>query len=132
MIPCIGQTYGIFSKAITAAERNASRFRRLRERAIGNPQHIKTCVRYASIRQIHAAIEHLDRGDFECAITLAAADDEEMLPPTDEPHFRKLQGVMKVDDIVSWLRHGESKHKDNSKNKFRETTTISEFEVLVV
>lgn len=64
-------------------------------------------------------------------ITLAAAG-EEMLPPTDEPHFRKLQGVMKVDDIVSWLRHGESKHKDNSKNKFRETTTISEFEVLVV
>jgi hypothetical protein len=46
--------------------------------------------------------------------------------------FRKLQGVMKVDDIVSWLSHGESKHKDNSKNKFRETTTISEFEVLVV
>jgi hypothetical protein len=46
--------------------------------------------------------------------------------------FRKLQDVMKVDDIVSWLRHGESKHKDNGKNKFRETTTISEFEVLVV
>src|ERR1700686_4998281 len=46
--------------------------------------------------------------------------------------FRKLQGVMKVDDILSWLRHGESKHKDKSKNKFRETTTISEFEVLVV
>ena len=40
--------------------------------------------------------------------------------------------MMKVDDIVSWLRHGESKHKDNGKNKFRETTTISEFEVLVV
>ena len=96
-----------------------------------HPQHIKTWIRYASMRQIHAAIKHLDRGDFECAITLAAAG-EEMLPPTDEPHFRKLQGVMKVDDIVSWPRHGESKHKDNSKNKFRETTTISEFEVLVV
>ena len=40
--------------------------------------------------------------------------------------------MMKVDDIVSWLRHGESNHKDNSKNKFRETTTVSEFEVLVV
>src|SRR5258705_9700561 len=120
-----------FQRRIAAAERNASRFRRCRERAVGNPQHIKTWVRYASMRQIHAAIKHLDRGDFECAITLAAAG-EEMLPPTDEPHFRKLQGVMKVDDIVSWLRHGESKHKDNSKNKFRETTTISEFEVLVV
>jgi tRNA threonylcarbamoyladenosine modification (KEOPS) complex Cgi121 subunit len=32
-----------------------------------------SCVRYASMRQIHAAIEHLHRGDFECAITLAAA-----------------------------------------------------------
>jgi hypothetical protein len=54
------------------------------------------------MRQIHAAIEHLDRGDFECAITLAAAG-EEMLPPTDDLHFRKLQGVKRVDDIVSWL-----------------------------
>ena len=38
---------------------------------------------------------------------------------------------MKVDDIVSWLRHGESNHKDNSKNKFRETTMISEFKYLL-
>jgi hypothetical protein len=38
------------------------------------------------MRQIHAAIKHLDRGDFECAITLAAAG-EEMLPPKDKPHF---------------------------------------------
>jgi hypothetical protein len=67
-------------------QRNASRFRRSRERAVGNPQHIKTWVRYASMRQIHAAIKHLDRGDFECAITLAAAG-EEMLPPKDKPHF---------------------------------------------
>jgi hypothetical protein len=59
---------------------------RCRERAVGNPQHIKTWVRYASMRQIHAAIKHLDRGDFECAITLAAAG-EEMLPPKDKPHF---------------------------------------------
>ena len=31
-------------------------------------------------------------------MSLAAAG-EEMLPPADEPHFRKLQGVMKVDDM---------------------------------
>ena len=120
-----------FQRRITAAERSASRFRRRRERAIGNPQHIKTCVRYASMRQIHAAIEHLDRGDFECAITLAAAG-EEMLPPTDDLHFRKLQGVKRVDDIVSWLRHGEIEHKDNDKNELRESSTINESEVIIV
>ena len=83
------------------------------------------------MRQIHAAIEHLDRGDFECAITLAAAG-EGMLPPIDELHFGKLQGASKVDEIVSWLRHGEIEHKDNGKNELRETATISEFEVIVV
>src|SRR3981081_4071579 len=94
--------YAIFSKANCSRRKKRITVQRCRERAVGNPQHIKTWVRYASMRQIHAAIKHLDRGDFECAITLAAAG-EEMLPPTDEPHFRKLQGVMKVDDIVSWL-----------------------------
>ena len=37
------------------------------------------------MRRIHAAIKHLDRGDFKCAITLAAG--EEMLRPTDELIF---------------------------------------------
>jgi hypothetical protein len=83
------------------------------------------------MRQIHAAIKHLDRGDFECANNAGRRRRRNVASQGQAP-FRKLQGVMKVDDIVSWLRHGESKHKDNSKNKFRETTTISEFEVLVV
>jgi hypothetical protein len=49
---------------------------------------IETHVRYASMRQIHAAIEHVHREDYECAITLAGAA-EGILPDTDEPHFRQ-------------------------------------------
>src|SRR5947208_914523 len=99
--------------------------------AIGNPQHIETCVRYASMRQIHAAIEHLHRGDFECAIALAAAG-EGMLPPTDEAHFRKLESRWRVDGIVNWLGHGETKQTENGNNERREAATISEFEVIAV
>src|SRR5882757_2766381 len=131
MIPCIGQTYGIFSKSITAAERSASRFRRLRERAIGNPQHVDTCIRYASMRQIHAAIEHLHRGDFECAITLAAAG-EGMLPPTEEPYFRELAAKWRYEDIVNWLRHGEIKDIENGKKEQREAVTITELGTIAV
>jgi len=39
---------------------------------------------------------------------------------------------MKVDDIVSWLRHGEIEHKDNGKNGLRESSTINESEVIIV
>lgn len=37
------------------------------------PPSIEVTARIASMRQIHAAIEHEARQDFECAITLAAA-----------------------------------------------------------
>ena len=51
---------------------------------MANPTQIETTIRVASMRQIHAAIDHLPRGDFECAITLAAAG-EGMLPAIDNP-----------------------------------------------
>jgi len=37
-------------------------------------------------RKDQSAIEHIHRGDFECAIPLASAA-EGMLPNTAEPHF---------------------------------------------
>jgi hypothetical protein len=83
------------------------------------------------MRQIHAAIEHLHRGDFECAITLAAAG-EGMLPPTDEPHFRKLESRWRVDCIVNWLRHGETKQAENGNIERCEAARISEIEVIAV
>jgi hypothetical protein len=70
------------------------------------------------MRQIHCAIEHLHRGDYECAITLAGAA-EGMLPDTDEPHFRqRVLGLSKspeikaaggatgANDYINWLKHG--------------------------
>jgi hypothetical protein len=73
------------------------------------------------MRQIHCAIEHLHRGDFECAITLAGAA-EGMLPDTDESHFRqKVKALSKSpeirayggatgpNDYINWLKHGRVK-----------------------
>ena len=85
-----------------------------------NPKSIETEIRYASMRQIHEAIQHLHRGDFECAITLAAAG-EGMLPETDKPHFRqkvvaleqKLPktegGENSANAFINWLKHGTLK-----------------------
>jgi hypothetical protein len=73
------------------------------------------------MRQIHCAIEHAERGDYECAITLAGAA-EGMLPDTDEPHFRqKVKALSKSpeiqaeggatgpNDYINWLKHGRCK-----------------------
>jgi tRNA threonylcarbamoyladenosine modification (KEOPS) complex Cgi121 subunit len=57
------------------------------ESALASPVAIDTQIRLASMRQIHGAIEHLERGDIECAITLAAAV-EGMLPERGKPYFR--------------------------------------------
>jgi hypothetical protein len=73
------------------------------------------------MRQIHCAIEHLHRGDYECAITLAGAA-EGMLPDTWKPHFRQkvkalsqsseIQeegGAIGENDYINWLKHGSLK-----------------------
>lgn len=83
------------------------------------------------MRQIHAAIEHLQRGDFECAMTLAAAG-EGILPPTDEPHFRGLAGKTEVNEIVDWLRHGPKKDKENRSWGRGQTVAIEESDVIFV
>jgi hypothetical protein len=83
------------------------------------------------MRQIHAAIEHLQRGDFECAMTLAAAG-EGMLPSTDEPQFRELARMTEVDDTVDWLRHGLMKDKENRRRERGQIVTIEESEVIFV
>ena len=84
---------------------------------MGHPMKIETTTQTASMRQIHAAIEHIERQDYECAITLAAAA-EGMLPPTDNPYFhqkvkemaKKLSEVEGAahdpNDVITWLKHG--------------------------
>jgi hypothetical protein len=85
---------------------------------MANPTQIETTIRVASMRQIHAAIDHLHRGDFECAITLAAAG-EGMLPAIDNPDsFLKAMALIpmpassyaeaRVNEVIDWLAHGIS------------------------
>jgi hypothetical protein len=104
---------------------------------MANPKSIETNIRFASMRQIHEAIQHLHRGDFECAITLAAAG-EGMLPDTDKPHFRQKAialeeklpktdgGENTANAHINWLKHGGFK----TGGPRIEATSISELDVI--
>ena len=82
--------------------------------------------------KIHAAIDHLQKAEFESAITLASAA-EGTLPETDKPHlFQKIKkmteslpgdasGATKVNAISNWTKHGT-----------HERATISEQDVIEV
>ncbi len=83
------------------------------------------------MRQIHAAIEHLQRGDFECAMTLAAAG-EGTLPSTDEPQFRELARMTEVNDTVDWLRCGPMKDKENRRRGRGQSVTIEESKAIFI
>ncbi|MCC8948205.1 hypothetical protein H8A97_24620 [Bradyrhizobium sp. Arg62] len=89
---------------------------------MAGPASIETTTKLASMRQLHAAIEHHGKQNWECAITLAAAA-EGMLPPTDEPHFHKKvkelaaslpevdEGSQGPNDVITWLKHGTFRGK---------------------
>jgi len=83
------------------------------------------------MRQIHAAIRHLQRGDFECAMTLAAAG-EGLLPSTDEPQFSELARMSEVNDIVDWLRQGPMQDKEHRKRGRGQSVIIEETEAIFV
>jgi hypothetical protein len=102
-----------------------------------NSAPIDTTVHFASMRQINAAIEHLHRGDFECAITLAGAS-EGMLPEPDKPYFfqkvkaledalKGAEGENRANAHINWLKHGKV-----APNEPRiENATISQLDVIV-
>jgi hypothetical protein len=92
------------------------------------PNHIQTRCHYASMRQIHAAIEHWRRGDFECAITLAGAA-ERMLPKIDEAQYRQPQDIPRVNEISDWLIHGTS--RDGAKSERTGRIVIKELDAVV-
>jgi hypothetical protein len=79
------------------------------------------------MRQIHAAIEHWRRADFECAMTLAAAA-EKMLPDVDEPHYRELQSFTRVNEISNWLMYGSG---ERMKGDHVDTVVIGELDTIV-
>lgn len=69
---------------------------------------IKTSKKLSAQRQINAAIEHFHKGEFECAITLAAA--AEGLTPEGQSLslFRELVARAKDLDfnlVINWLKH---------------------------
>lgn len=79
---------------------------------MGNPSVIETTVRIAAMRQIHAAIEHWRRGDFECAMTLAGAG-EGMLLTGGERELEDAFSSQKLRDhynsaaaLIKWLKSG--------------------------
>lgn len=80
------------------------------------------------MRQIHAAIEHWRHGDFECAITLACAA-ERMLPDIDEPRYRELHDVARVNEISNWLIHGAP--RDGAKSDHIGWIVIEELDTVV-
>lgn len=82
---------------------------------------IQTSRRLAAERQIHAAIAHFRAGDFECAITLCSAAENQMPKPSEPTH---LHGILQrysaehpppdgqKDDfncIANWMKHGTMK-----------------------
>lgn len=100
------------------------------------PPSIEVTARVASMRQIHAAIEHEARQNFECAITLAAAG-EGIIPATENEHFHKkvkdfaaslpesTEGATDPNEVINWLKHGKYNGKPCEK------ATIEHVEVMV-
>jgi hypothetical protein len=88
---------------------------------------IVTTKQAAALVQINASIEHFQKGEYECAITLAAAA-EGMLPPTEDPHLFTLlkdSPFFKPVDFnryINWLKHPKGEDK----------TVLAEFEVTMV
>ena len=70
----------------------------------------KVSRKTATIKQIHCAIELLHKGEFECAITLALAA-EDQLAPTNDPHlFKQLRDRVPAEygmfnEVRNWLKH---------------------------
>jgi hypothetical protein len=64
----------------------------------------------AAVQQIHAAIDHCEKGELAPAITLAAAA-ENMLPATEKDHLIKrindlgLFKQLDMNAVINWLKH---------------------------
>jgi hypothetical protein len=69
---------------------------------------VETSKKQSSVRQLKAAIEHFHKGDFDCAITLAATA-QGILPNTTKPYLFTFlkQKAPSVDfnQVINWLKH---------------------------
>jgi hypothetical protein len=89
---------------------------------------IQTNRKLSAQRQIHAALGHFNAGDYECAITLSLAAEDQMPEPEGIYMWVALKQVIPdkadlaiLNETRNWLKH------------FKETDTreISEFEVAI-
>jgi hypothetical protein len=86
---------------------------------------VETTKQLSSMRQTKAAIEHLHKGQLECAITLAAAAEGQLPETATEYLFRLLQRLKPQENFnlfITWLKHPTGPDK----------ATIAEFEAVLV
>ncbi len=98
---------------------------------------IEANVKFASMRQINAAIERMHRGDYECAITLAGAAEGMLAEPETEYFRNKVKALAKSfpkgvrgagpNDCINWLNHATLEPGGERV----ETATITLLEVIV-
>src|SRR5882757_9738059 len=85
---------------------------------------VETTKKWASLRQIRAAIGHFEQKQYECALTLAGAG-ESILPDNPLMHlFNVLKGKFTGKELNlfrNWLKHASGPDK----------MTIDELEVMV-
>ena len=74
---------------------------------------IKTDKKLSALRQILAAIEHFEKKDYECAITLAAAGEGQCKEATTAHLFKLIRAKFSADEtnaVINWLKHPSGPH----------------------
>jgi hypothetical protein len=78
----------------------------------------------SSLRQLHAAIEHLRNGDYECAVTLAGAAEGQLSGRVDIDFWQIVKvvafqeiadrkaAIAELNETRDWLKHPTSHLKD--------------------
>ena len=77
----------------------------------------ETTRQLAALYQITAAIEHFDKGDLECAITLASAAEGVLPDANDGALFQTLRNDpearnLDLNFVQNWLKHGKFKGQE--------------------
>jgi hypothetical protein len=93
---------------------------------------VRTTKKLSAMRQILMAIRCIDSVDYECAITLSGAAenqiDEKQIPPDTEKHlFRVLRGTFAagpVNEDITWMKHASGDF-DREVTQFNVVLTIA-------
>jgi hypothetical protein len=69
---------------------------------------INTTKKISALRQILAALEHFEKKNYECAITLAAVGEGQCKEKTTTHLFRLIRAKFGADEtnaVINWLKH---------------------------